>query len=137
MNNEIAINVSGHAVSDPERRVTSGGVAVTSFRFACHSRRWDPSAGRSVDNPSSYYTVSCWRQLADNVTDSVVKGQPVIVQGFLKRRVHVRGDGQRVTYDDIEARAVGHDLSRGVARFARTPRETQTPTDDAPESEAT
>lgn len=120
MTNEIAINVVGHAVSDPERRVTSTGVAVTSFRFACNSRRWDAAAGRSVDNPSSYYTVSCWRQLADNVADSVVKGQPVLVQGFLKRRVHVRGDGQKITYDDIEARAVGHDLSRGVARFART-----------------
>ena len=122
MNNEITINVIGNAVSDPERRLTAGGIPVTSFRFACNSRRWDPVAGRSVDNPSSYYTVTCWRQLADNVAGSIVKGQPVVVQGFLKRRVHVRSDGQKITYDDIEARSVGHDLSRGVARFSRTPR---------------
>lgn len=122
MNNEITINVSGNAISDPERRLTAGGIPVTSFRFACNSRRWDPVAGRRVDNPSSYYTVSCWRQLADNVASSVVKGQPVLVQGFLKRRVQVRSDGQKITYDDIEARSVGHDLSRGVARFSRTPR---------------
>lgn len=122
MTNEIAINVAGNAVSDPQRRITASGLSVTSFRFACHSRRWDPAIGRTVDSPSSYYTVSCWHQLADNVADSVVKGQPVLVQGFLKRRVYVRDDGQKVTYDDIEARSVGHDLSRGVARFAKTPR---------------
>lgn len=123
MPNEIDINLVGNAVSDPELRHTSNGTAVASFRIACNSRRKDRGTDRWVDGPSSYFQVNCWRDLAINVAQSVVKGQPVIVSGYLTQRVHHRDDGTRRTYTDVEARVVGHDLSKGAARFARTPRE--------------
>lgn len=125
MSNEVYVSIVGNAVSDPERRTTATGVAVTNFRFACSSRSQDRETGRWRDGPSSYFQVSCWRELADNVAQSVVKGQPVIVQGFLRQRVHQREDGTRTKYTDIEARAVGHDLCRGVARFERSRRSPQ------------
>jgi single-strand DNA-binding protein len=123
MSNEIGVNLVGNAVSDPELRRTANGTAVASFRIACNSRRKSRETDRWVDGPSSYFQVNCWRDLAVNVAESVVKGQPVVVQGYLTQRVHQRDDGTRRTYTDVEARAVGHDLSRGTARFARTARE--------------
>lgn len=135
MSNEISISVVGNAVSDPEHRITTTGVSVTNFRVACNSRTRDVASGRWLDGPSSYYTVTCWRDLADNVARSVVKGQPVMVSGFLRQRTHERADGTKTRYTDIEARAVGHDLSRGNARFERTARGPQLVDGNAPFSD--
>lgn len=121
MYNEIEISLTGNVVTDPQLRETADGTAVVSFRVACNSRRWDRSSERWVDGPSSYFQVSCWRDLAHNVVRSVVKGQPVLVLGHLTQRVLER-DGRRTTFTDVEARAVGHDLGRGSAQFVRTSR---------------
>lgn len=121
MYNDIEINVVGNVVTDPQLRETADGTPVVSFRIACNSRRWDRDSDRWVDGASSYFQVSCWRELARNVVRSVVKGHPVLVQGHLTQRVLDR-DGRRTTFTDIEARAIGHDLGRGSAQFARTSR---------------
>jgi single-strand DNA-binding protein len=63
--------------------------------------------------------VTCWRRLAEGVNQSVVTGDPLVVTGRMYTRDWVGDDGQhRVSYE-LEAVAVGHDLSRGFARFAR------------------
>ncbi|MET7317818.1 hypothetical protein ABZX83_21075, partial [Streptomyces thermoviolaceus] len=48
-------------------------------------------------------------------------GDPVLVQGRLKVRTEVR-DGTPRTWADIDAVAIGHDLTRGTAAFRRTGR---------------
>ncbi len=63
--------------------------------------------------------MSCWRRAADNVVDSLVRGQPVVVHGRLRGRSY-EVEGQRRTSLEIDAITVGHDLSRGVARFRKT-----------------
>jgi single-strand DNA-binding protein len=63
--------------------------------------------------------VTCWRRLAEGVTHSVLTGDPLVVTGRMYTRDWVGDDGQhRVSYE-LEAIAVGHDLSRGFARFTR------------------
>jgi single-strand DNA-binding protein len=60
--------------------------------------------------------------LASNVANSVKKGMPVIIYGRLRSREVERpcGEGSHVVrYHDIEAYAVGPDLSRGTADFSR------------------
>jgi single-strand DNA-binding protein len=119
---EIRVNVVGNLASDPERRQTPGGVGLASFRLACNGGHRDRRTGEWVKEPANFFTVTCWRELGEHVALSLQKGQPVIVQGVLQIRSHQREDGTRVTYTDIVAHAVGHDLSRGVSRFERTGR---------------
>ncbi len=123
--NEVVITVVGNVVSDVRLHRTSKGEAVTSFRIASNARRFDRNADRWVDAEASYYSVSCWRGLAHNVSESVSKGMPVIVTGRLRQRTIDRAVGDhtvRQTFDDIQATAVGPDLARGVTTFERTKR---------------
>ncbi|MDP4804714.1 MAG: single-stranded DNA-binding protein [Candidatus Nanopelagicales bacterium] len=124
--NDIELTIVGNVVRDVEMRFTSSGEPVASFRVACGTRRFDRSHERWVDGDTHYFTVSCWRALARNVVQSVEKGMPVVVRGRLRSRELERecGDHKHVTrFQDIEAVAVGHDLSRGVAKFTRVKHE--------------
>jgi single-strand DNA-binding protein len=119
--NETMVTVIGNVTNDPTLRATSGGTRVTSFRLAATERRYDKSLGAWRDGDTVFWGVSCWRGLAEHVADSVTKGQPVMVFGRLRQRDYEL-DGQRRTSLEIDALAVGHDLTRGVARFERARR---------------
>src|SRR5205807_3215881 len=70
----------------------------------------------------SYYTVNCWRRLADHVRASLRKGDPVMVKGRFKTRSYEDKAGRLRTEVEIVADTVGHDLSRGVANYIRPQR---------------
>ena len=96
------------------------GVSVANLRVATTPRlRRD---GRWVDGETTWYSVTAWRQLADNVRDSVRKGDAVIVHGRLRTDTWERADGQLSSTLCIEASLVGHDLTRGTTTFTRTVR---------------
>ncbi|WP_435817811.1 single-stranded DNA-binding protein [Micromonospora chersina] len=63
--------------------------------------------------------VNCWRKLAEGVAASVAVGDPVVVAGRLYTRDWTDDAGNHRTLYELEAVAVGHDLSRGRARFLR------------------
>lgn len=91
------------------------------FRFAVTPRRWDREKQLWTDGHTSFYTVWAWRTLASNLSGSVAVGEPLVVHGRLKVREEER-EGQRRTFVDIEAVAVGHDLTRGTSAFRRVVR---------------
>ena len=116
--NDVTVTIVGNALTLPEiRRTKSTDTLVATFRVASTSRRFDKDSGRWVDGPSLRVRVTCWRRLAEGVKQSVHTGDPLIVHGRLYTRDWVGEDGQhRVAYE-LEASAVGHDLSRGSAEF--------------------
>jgi len=99
---------------------TPQGVSVASFRVASTPRL--KKSGEWVDGDTTWYSVTVWRHLADNVRTSVQKGDAVIVHGRLRTDTWKREDGQVNSTLSIEASLVGHDLSRGTSVFVRTPR---------------
>ncbi|MFF7436970.1 single-stranded DNA-binding protein [Streptomyces sp. NPDC008122] len=118
--NDTTVTLVGNVATAVEYRDTvTGGVAR--FRFAVTARRWDRERGLWTDGNTSFYTVSAWRSLGANLAASVSVGEPLVVHGRLKVREEER-DGQRKTFVDVDAVAVGHDLSRGTAAFRRAPR---------------
>jgi single-strand DNA-binding protein len=124
--NDLVFTIVGNVVNEVEMRFTSAGDPVASFRVAMSSRRFDRASERWVDRDTHYFTVSCWRAMAHNVAQSIVKGMPVVVHGRLRTREIEQACGERkhmIRYHDIEAFAVGPDLARGVATFARVKRQ--------------
>ena len=124
--NDIGITVVGNTVNDVDLRFTPSGEAVASFRVASTTRRFDRGTERWIDGDTHYFTVSCWRNLAHNVAASLIKGTPVVVTGRMRSREHEKECGDHshtMRYVDIEASAVGHDLSRGTATFNRVKRD--------------
>lgn len=115
--NETMVTVVGNVASMPvERELPTGSVAR--FRLAVTARHRDRVKETWIDGHTNFFTVCAWRSLAANVMASVNIGDPVIVQGRLKVRHEERG-GQRWMSADIDALAIGHDMSRGTSAFRR------------------
>lgn len=113
----LQVTVVGWAASNP-REVVGQGVAFTSFRVATTPRWYDARQGAWADGRTEWFTVKAFREAAFNIAASVHKGQPVIVHGRLRTEEWVGENGPR-TASVIDASAVGHDLMRGTAVFAR------------------
>jgi single-strand DNA-binding protein len=117
---DTQITVIGNVITAPEwRRTSQTGQLVASFKVASTARRLDRGTGQWVDGNSLRVRVSCWRRLAEGVAASVMVGDPIVVVGRLYTRDWVDEDGQHRVMYEMEATAVGHDLSRGRAKFAR------------------
>ncbi|SCL67174.1 single-strand DNA-binding protein [Micromonospora citrea] len=114
------ITVVGNVLTAPEwRRTTQSNTLVANFKVASTARRLDRDSGRWVDGNSLRVRVNCWRKLAEGVAASVMVGDPVVVCGRLYTRDWTDDAGNHRTLYELEAVAVGHDLSRGRSRFVR------------------
>ncbi|GAA5182863.1 single-stranded DNA-binding protein [Rugosimonospora acidiphila] len=117
---DTPVTIVGNVLTAPEwRRTTVTGTFVVSFKVASNSRRYDREHARWVDGDSLRVRVVCWRRLGENVSLSVQLGDPVIVHGRLYSRDWTDDQGNRRTSYELDAVSVGHDLSRGVDKFAR------------------
>jgi single-strand DNA-binding protein len=114
------VTIVGNVLTAPEwRRTTQSNTLVANFKVASTARRLDRESGRWVDGNSLRVRVNCWRKLAEGVAASVAVGDPVVVAGRLYTRDWTDDAGNHRTLYELEAVAVGHDLSRGRARFLR------------------
>ncbi|MGI5523433.1 single-stranded DNA-binding protein [Micromonospora sp. CA-259024] len=114
------VTIVGNILTTPEwRRTTQSNTLVANFKVASTARRLDRDSGRWVDGNSLRVRVNCWRKLAEGVAASVMVGDPVVVCGRLYTRDWTDDAGNHRTLYELEAVAVGHDLSRGRARFLR------------------
>ncbi|HKE64070.1 MAG TPA: single-stranded DNA-binding protein [Micromonosporaceae bacterium] len=117
---DTAVTLIGNVMTAPEwRRTAQTGTYVVTFRFASTSRRYDRTTNRWVDGDSLRIKVACWRKLGENVFESVQLGDPLVIHGRMYSRDWTDAEENRHTSYELDAVAVGHDLSRGVAKFAR------------------
>ncbi len=119
--NETMLYLIGHVGTDVDHRRVGNGTDLARFRLASTPRRFDKHQGTFVDGNTNWMSVQCWRSLAVHVSESIRRGDPVIVVGKLKTEEWEK-DGQRNSRFVLEASAVGHDLSRGVSTFTKASR---------------
>jgi single-strand DNA-binding protein len=114
------VTIVGNVLHGPEwRKTTNTGALVTTFKIASTARRFDRQAGQWMDGNSLRVRVNCWRALAANVKESVTVGDPLVVTGRLFTRDWIDEQGVKRLQYEVEATAIGHDLSRGKAVFER------------------
>ncbi len=123
--NETPVTICGNVASDVRYVCTDQGLSIASFRIASTERRYERGRGW-IDGETNYLTVTCFRALAENVAASLQKGQPVLVCGKLRIRSWKKDERQGLSAE-VEAAAVGHDLSRGTSAFRRIVRTTPVP----------
>lgn len=119
------ITITGNLVNAPTLRKI-GTQRVTNFRIAHNHAYRDTGTGDWIEAGTTYIDVSCWRNLAENVSESLGKGSAVIVTGRLKskeRSYEVEGRQEKRTFFEIEAQSVGPDLSRGATQAVDIKRE--------------
>jgi single-strand DNA-binding protein len=120
MSQDNTITVRGYVTAEPKmRQRTPEQVPVATIRVGSTPRKLNRETGEWQDGETSYYSVTCWRKLAENVHGSLRKGDMVIVRGKVSTRSWL-DDQQRVRMEvEIEADSVGHDLAFGWSRFNR------------------
>jgi single-strand DNA-binding protein len=122
MAGETPITVVGNLTSDPELRFTPSGAAVANFTVASTPRTFDKQTNEWKDGEALFLNCSVWRQAAENVAESLVKGSRVIVQGNLKARSYETREGEKRTVFEIDVQEVGPSLKYATAKVNKTTR---------------
>lgn len=125
------VTLTGNLTRDPEIRYTREGQANASFGLAV-SRRWQPRGSETWEESTSFFDVVCWRELAENVALSLVKGSRVVVTGRLDQRSWETEEGDRRYRIEISAEEVGASLRFATAEITKVERRSER--DDSPGS---
>ena len=121
--NDVQITICGNTTAPAEIRFTSSGAPVASFTVAHTPRTFDRAANEWKDGETMFLTCSAWRQLAENVAETLsAKGMRVIVQGRLKSRSYETREGEKRTVFEIDVEEVGPSLTWATARVTRNDR---------------
>lgn len=111
----------GNVTRDPELRFTSTGQATASFGLAVN-RRWQNRQTQEWEEATSFFDVVCWRELAENVSESVTKGARIIVTGRLEQRSWETPDGDRRSKIEVIADELGPSLRWATAQVMKNER---------------
>jgi single-strand DNA-binding protein len=119
MTGEPLVTLVGNVAAEPDLKFLPSGASVCNFSLASTPRVKDGDSW--VDGETMWVRCAAWRELAENVAESLVKGTRVIVQGRLKVRSFEQ-DGQKRTSIEMDVDAVGPELRFATAKVAKVQR---------------
>ncbi|CAM3443113.1 single-stranded DNA-binding protein [Stackebrandtia soli] len=122
MAGETVITVIGNLTDDPELRYTPSGAAVAKFTVASTPRTFDKASGEWRDGEALFLNCNAWRQLAENVAESLSRGTRVVVQGRLRQRSYETREGEKRTVVEMEVDEIGPSLRFATAKVAKVSR---------------
>lgn len=96
-----SITIHGRLTSAPEIKQTQSGVSVCNFNVAV-----DRSYTKGEDKITDFFTVVCWRGLADMVSKHFTKGKEILVKGAMQSRKWQDNDGNNRISWEIQADTV-------------------------------
>lgn len=115
------VTITGNATREPELRFTPSGQAVASFGVAVN-RRWQNRQTQEWEEAVSFFDVTAWAQLAENLAESVTKGTRVTVTGRLDQRSWETQDGDKRSKVEIVADDVAISLRWATAEVMKNER---------------
>jgi single-strand DNA-binding protein len=116
------VTVVGNLTADPELRYTSTGTAVANFTVAQTPRTFDRATGEWRDGETLFLRCVAWRETAEHMMESVVKGARVVVVGRLKQRSFAVDAGDRRTVIELHTDEVGVSLRYATAEVTKATR---------------
>jgi single-strand DNA-binding protein len=117
MAGETTLTVVGNLTADPELRFTPSGSAVANFTIASTPRIFKD--GEYKDGDTLFMRVAVWKEQAENVAESLTKGNRVVVTGRLKQRSYETKEGEKRTIMEMEADEVAPSLRYASAKVER------------------
>ena len=125
MSNEQFITIVGRLSQDPELRFTPSGAAVANLSIASNARKYDKQSDSWKDETTTFWRCNAWRDLAENIAESLQKGAAVIAQGEIKSREWQDKEGNKRTSLEVEVSSVGPDLRWATAKPVKAARGSQ------------
>jgi single-strand DNA-binding protein len=128
--NGTPVTLVGNVTDEPELRFTPGGAAVCKFSVAVNRRTYDRQTNEWKDAGTDFHRITAWRQLAENIAASLAKGSRVVVVGDLRQSSWVdEKTKEKRSGWDVQAEAVGAELTWATATTTRTKRQDGAPDD--------
>lgn len=121
---EILMEISGNLTADPELRFTGSGTAVSNFVVASTPRIYDRQNSEWRDGETTFLKCTAWRELAENVAESLVKGSRVTVSGKFITKKFTTKEGEQRTAHEIDATDVGASLRNATAKLTKNTKNT-------------
>ncbi len=121
MSNGNTVTLIGNMTKEAELRFTSQGQAQATFSIAVNRRRLNQQT-QEWEESTSFFDVVCWRELAENVAESLRKGSRVIVTGRLEQRSWETQEGDKRSRVQVVAEEVGPSLRWATAEIAKSER---------------
>lgn len=126
------ITFAGNAAADPELRYTPQGKAVANLRVLVNRRvrnNTGQGAGEWEDAEPTAHNVTVWGQPAENVAESITRGDRVLVHGHVETETwEDRETGEKRTRDVVVVNErdgeIGASLSYASAELEKNPRRT-------------
>lgn len=115
------VTIEGRVGSDPEIRFTSSGKAVAKFSVVT-SRNVKGDDGKWTEHETTWWRVTCWDALAENVGDSIGKGEHVLVLGRAYTEEWTDKDGNTRSSLAVNAFNVALSLKRVKASVKKVDR---------------
>jgi single-strand DNA-binding protein len=109
MSNGNTIVLVGNVTRDPELRFTPSGQPTTTFGLAVN-RRWQNRQTQEWEEATSFFDVVCWRELAENASESLRRGARVIVTGRLEQRSWETSEKEKRSKVEVVADELGPSL---------------------------
>jgi single-strand DNA-binding protein len=116
-----SVTLVGNVTRDPELRYTAGGAAKVAFGLAVN-RRWQNRQTQEWEEQVSFFNVVAWREMAENVAESIAKGSRVVVTGRLEQRSWETENGEKRTVVEVNADDIGPSLRWATAQITRNER---------------
>jgi single-strand DNA-binding protein len=123
MATDNSVTITGNLTREPELRFTPSGAAVATFGVAVN-RRWQNRQTNEWEEQVSYFDVTAWNQLAENVSECLTKGTRVTVSGRLEQRSWETQEGDRRSKIEIVADDVAASLRWATVGITKNERRT-------------
>jgi single-strand DNA-binding protein len=122
MAGETVITVVGNLTADPELRYTQNGLPVANFTIASTPRNFDRASGEWKDGDALFLRCNVWRQVAENVAESLTRGSRVLVTGRLRQRSFETKENEKRTVMELEVDEIGPSLRYATAKVNKVSR---------------
>lgn len=115
-------SVAGNLTKDADLRYTPNGKAVASLRIAQADRVRDDRTGNWADGPTTYYDITVWGTLAENVCEVLQKGDRIVAEGRWTANRWTDNDGVLQERIVLTASDLGPSMKYRCARPVRADR---------------
>ena len=122
MAGEPPITLIGNLTGDPELRFTPSGAAVANFTIASTPRTLDRQTNEWKDGETLFISCAVWRQVAENVAESLTRGSRVVVHGRLKARSYDDREGNKRTVFECDVEEIGASMRYATLKISKTSR---------------
>jgi len=111
------LTIVGNVVREPELKFLNSGIALLRFSIADNQKK------ANGEEEAHFFDCVAWRELAENLAESINKGQRVIVHGKLKQDRWETTEGDKRSKIEITVETAGHCLKFQTAAAQKAQRE--------------